>query len=296
MSVICHHQVLDSGVAQGSCFFRNSATTLGPDHGYLRDADGTLGAGDFQFDLSQRKVVQCEFHLRLALPCMGVGAADGAHSSAVAAFFAKNTNQTQRSRRRRIDCWTLYEREVHWHCCEVVQRSGTATLPPCAPPSPCVYKVLGCACKPYSNPNPLPAPVHSPHLHAHRKPKDIEGTRGVDVDDDPDGHGSHVAGSVAGSIYSGWDGPAACPDGVAGATADQTAVSCVGRCLAPSVLEEYASDNTFDLDTLCPDVCMVVYKHTKQRAHQIILPCQRKTRARPSAVFFFFQVRAEMKK
>lgn len=55
------YQVLDSGVAQGSCFFRNSATTLGPDHGYLRDADGTLGAGDFQYDLSQRKVVQCEF-------------------------------------------------------------------------------------------------------------------------------------------------------------------------------------------------------------------------------------------
>lgn len=55
-----HRQVLDSGVAQGSCFFRDSATTLGPDHGYLRDADGTLGTGDFQYDLSQRKVVQCE--------------------------------------------------------------------------------------------------------------------------------------------------------------------------------------------------------------------------------------------
>ena len=55
------NQVLDSGVAQGSCFFRDSATTLGPDHGYLKDPDGTLGTGDFQYDLSQRKVVQCEF-------------------------------------------------------------------------------------------------------------------------------------------------------------------------------------------------------------------------------------------
>lgn len=82
------------------------------------------------------------------------------------------------------------------------------------------------------------------------------------TDDDEDGHGSHVAGSVAGSIYSGWTGPNACPEGVAGATANQIAVSCVGTCLAPSVLEEYKSDNTFDLDTFCPEVrlytrCMI---------------------------------------
>ncbi|CAN0071048.1 unnamed protein product, partial [Ectocarpus sp. 12 AP-2014] len=40
-------QVVDSGIDEGSCFFRDSATTLGPDHGYLRDYDGTLGAGDY---------------------------------------------------------------------------------------------------------------------------------------------------------------------------------------------------------------------------------------------------------
>lgn len=89
-----------------------------------------------------------------------------------------------------------------------------------------------------------------------KKKKDIEGTVGSAdyVDDDDDGHGSHVAGSVAGSIYSGWAGPSACPGGVAGATADQTAVSCVGRCLAPSVLAEYITDRIFDLDALCPEV------------------------------------------
>lgn len=74
-----------------------------------------------------------------------------------------------------------------------------------------------------------------------------------------------MAGSVAGSIYSGWEGPAACPEGVAGATAEQTAVSCVGKCLAPSVLEEYMSDNTFDLDAFCPDVRTV---HIFFEAHQ----------------------------
>ncbi|CAM9494152.1 unnamed protein product [Pylaiella littoralis] len=135
-------QVVDSGVAQGSCFFRNSATTFGPDHGYLRDADGSLGTGDFQYDLSQRKVVQY-----------------------------------------------------------------------------------------------------------------IEGNMGSPdfIDDDEGGHGTHVAGSVAGSIYSGWTGPNACPDGVAGATADQTAISCVGACLAPSVLAEYVANNIFDLGALCPE-------------------------------------------
>ncbi|CAM9830520.1 unnamed protein product, partial [Ectocarpus sp. 13 AM-2016] len=48
-------QVVDSGIDEGSCFFRDSATTLGPDHGYLRDYDGTLGTGDYTYDLSQRK-------------------------------------------------------------------------------------------------------------------------------------------------------------------------------------------------------------------------------------------------
>lgn len=101
--------------------------------------------------------------------------------------------------------------------------------------------------------NSFSAPCPAP-LAAHPETKDIEGTQGVNVDDDDDGHGSHVAGSVAGSIYDGWDGPAACPEGVAGATATQTALSCVGKCLDPSTLTEYTSDNTVDLDTLCPEV------------------------------------------
>lgn len=63
---------------------------------------------------------------------------------------------------------------------------------------------------------------------------------------------------MAGSIYSDWSGPSSCPDGVAGATEDQTAVSCVGRCLAPSVMADFISDNYFDLDALCPEVRVCV--------------------------------------
>ena len=53
-------QVVDSGLAEGSCFFSHSASSGGVDHGYLKEADGTLGTRDLQYDLSRRKVVQCE--------------------------------------------------------------------------------------------------------------------------------------------------------------------------------------------------------------------------------------------
>lgn len=53
-------QIVDSGLAQGSCFFRNGAADERVDHGYLKDADGFLSTGDFQYDLSMRKVVQCK--------------------------------------------------------------------------------------------------------------------------------------------------------------------------------------------------------------------------------------------
>ncbi|CAM9423672.1 unnamed protein product, partial [Laminaria digitata] len=35
-------QVVDSGLAEGSCFFSHSANSGGVDHGYLKEADGTL--------------------------------------------------------------------------------------------------------------------------------------------------------------------------------------------------------------------------------------------------------------
>lgn len=111
---------------------------------------------------------------------------------------------------------------------------------------------------------PPPPPLLPPDKHNNNNNvlivEDIESTRGDDIysEDDPDGHGSHVGGSVAGSIYSGWAGPADCPDGVGDATEEQTALSCVGVCLDPDVLEEYVSDNTFDLDALCPEVLFCV--------------------------------------
>eukprot|EP00904_Undaria_pinnatifida_P010402 jgi/Undpi1/6492/HiC_scaffold_20.g08971.m1 len=135
-------QVVDSGLAEGSCYFRHSASSSGVDHGYLKEADGTLSTGDMQYDLSRRKVVQY-----------------------------------------------------------------------------------------------------------------IEGRQGVDTygDDNDGGHGSHVSGSVAGSIYPGWSGPADCPWGVGGAGSEDTELTCVGKCLSPSMMEEFLGNNMFDLDAFCPE-------------------------------------------
>lgn len=52
-------KVADSGVAEGSCFFRDGEDHEPVEHGYLFDADGEL-AGYLVYDLSKRKVVQCE--------------------------------------------------------------------------------------------------------------------------------------------------------------------------------------------------------------------------------------------
>lgn len=94
---------------------------------------------------------------------------------------------------------------------------------------------------------------------------DIEGRRGLSiyVADDDGGHGSHVAGSVGGSIYEGWAGPNDCPGGVENANASQTVMSCVGKCLAPADMTAFAEDNSFDLDALCPEVCF--YSGTMSR-------------------------------
>lgn len=54
-------QIVDSGISEGSCFFRHSSSSGGVDHGYLKDEDGSRGSGDYQYDLSRRKLVQCEF-------------------------------------------------------------------------------------------------------------------------------------------------------------------------------------------------------------------------------------------
>lgn len=53
-------QIVDSGIQEGSCYFADSAEGGGVDHGYLLDEDGVHGAGEFPYDLSRRKVVQCE--------------------------------------------------------------------------------------------------------------------------------------------------------------------------------------------------------------------------------------------
>lgn len=53
-------QVVDSGVSEGSCFFRHSESSASVEHGYLKEADGSLGSSDLQYDLTRRKVVQCE--------------------------------------------------------------------------------------------------------------------------------------------------------------------------------------------------------------------------------------------
>lgn len=53
-------KVVDSGVAERSCYFTHSAGGVDLEHGYLKDADGTLGSGDFPSDSTRRKVVQCE--------------------------------------------------------------------------------------------------------------------------------------------------------------------------------------------------------------------------------------------
>lgn len=63
-----------------------------------------------------------------------------------------------------------------------------------------------------------------------------------------------MAGSAAGSVYDDWDGTPDCPDGVEGASSDETAVSCVGTCLDPDVLDNMPGDNSFDLDAFCPEV------------------------------------------
>lgn len=90
---------------------------------------------------------------------------------------------------------------------------------------------------------------------------DIEGRKGVDgyVDDDALGHGSHVAGSAAGAVFSGWKGPAECPGGVGDAMPDQTALSCVGKCLNPSVLSAMPKNNSFNLDAFCPEVTIFFF-------------------------------------
>lgn len=53
--------MVDSGVQEGSCYFANSASDEETvEHGYLLDEDETLGKGDFLYDLSRRKIIQCE--------------------------------------------------------------------------------------------------------------------------------------------------------------------------------------------------------------------------------------------
>lgn len=52
-------KIVDSGIAEGSCFFRDGEDHEPVEHGYLFDADGNL-AGYLAYDLSKRKVVQCE--------------------------------------------------------------------------------------------------------------------------------------------------------------------------------------------------------------------------------------------
>lgn len=63
-----------------------------------------------------------------------------------------------------------------------------------------------------------------------------------------------MAGSAAGSVYDDWDGTTDCPDDVESASSDETAVSCVGTCLDPDVLDNMPGDNSFDLDAFCPEV------------------------------------------
>lgn len=53
-------QVVDNGVQEESCYFAEDEDGGTVVHGYLRDEDGALGEGDFSFDLSRRKVVQCK--------------------------------------------------------------------------------------------------------------------------------------------------------------------------------------------------------------------------------------------
>lgn len=53
-------QVVDSGVGEGACFFVDGLEDVRVEHGYLLNADGSIGKGDFTFDLSRRKIVQCE--------------------------------------------------------------------------------------------------------------------------------------------------------------------------------------------------------------------------------------------
>lgn len=83
---------------------------------------------------------------------------------------------------------------------------------------------------------------------------DIEGVQGGSdfISDDSIGHGSHVAGSIAGSLYDDWTGPADCP--VGDATDDQTSLSCVGKCMSPTELSDAMSNRALDIDALCPDV------------------------------------------
>lgn len=52
-------KIVDSGIAEGSCFFRDGEDHDPLEHGYLFDADGDL-EGYLAYDLSKRKVVQCE--------------------------------------------------------------------------------------------------------------------------------------------------------------------------------------------------------------------------------------------
>lgn len=47
-------------MGEGSCYFKDGVDSKPVKHGYLLDEDGKLGEGDFTFDLSRRKVVQCK--------------------------------------------------------------------------------------------------------------------------------------------------------------------------------------------------------------------------------------------
>ena len=139
-------------------------------------------------------------------------------------------------------------------CCAVLQWWRLTPYPPSSPPP-----------TPSSAPPPSSLPVLlSPRLAHPLNPTpplllpitDIEGRQGVDTygDDNDGGHGSHVSGSVAGSIYPGWSGPADCPWGVGGAGSEDTELTCVGKCLSPSMMEEFLGNNMFDLDAFCPEV------------------------------------------
>ena len=88
---------------------------------------------------------------------------------------------------------------------------------------------------------------------------DIEGTRGEPdfTSDDSTGHGSHVSGSVAGSIYDDWEGPADCP--VGDATELETALSCMGKCMEPIELSDAMDNKVLDVDALCPEVSVIIY-------------------------------------